>query len=274
MKDEDYYGVSSRKKISDENDQRLEEVDILGYTILKDVLKESELKLAGQKIDEMYRAQQERFGVDFLKNIQESDLVRCPLASDDFFLQMAAQAAVLILVRELIGQYVILHLQNAIINRPNEKHHQSAWHRDLPYQEWVISKPVAISALFCIDDFSGERGATHVLPFSHKLDHLPSEEYVERHHQIVEASAGSVILFDSMLFHRAGRNASNHTRRAVNHVYAVPLLKQQIDLPEYLAGKYSDDEFYRKLLGYDTQAPRSDEQFKQKRAAKLRIRTK
>ena len=145
-----------------------------------------------------------------------------------------------------------------VINKPNEEHHQSSWHRDLPYQNFVISKPLAIGALFCIDDFTSESGATFVLPHSHKVESIPSSQFVEKFSKQVIAKAGSVILFDAMLFHKAGYNSANFTRRAINNVYVVPILKQQIDLPAALNGKYSENPFLSKFLGYSSNTPASD----------------
>jgi hypothetical protein len=48
----------------------------------------------------------------------------------------------------------VLHLQNGIINMPNEEHHQSSWHRDLPYQNWTSSEPLACNVFYCLDNFN------------------------------------------------------------------------------------------------------------------------
>ena len=69
----------------------------------------------------------------------------------------------------------------------------------------------------------------------------------------VSAKAGSILLFDSMVYHRSGLNRSGRVRRAINHIYSLPLIKQQISLPHMLGGKFSDDPFLRRFLGYDTQ---------------------
>ena len=54
-----------------------------------------------------------------------------------------------------------------------------------------------------------------------------------------------------MVFHRAGFNKSEKIRRSISHMYTLPFIRQQISLPRVLKGKYSDDPFLRKLLGYD-----------------------
>mgnify|MGYP003600249307 CR=1 FL=1 len=258
MNNEKSYGVNQQTKLNSLIDAHIEELQINGFSILNEVLTEQELIDCRVKLDNIYEIQKENFGEENLKKINENNLVRCPLVYDDFFLKIAANRNVLEVVVKIIGEYFILHLQNGIINKPNEEHHQSSWHRDLPYQNFVISKPLAIGALFCIDDFTDESGATFVLPHSHRVESIPSSHFVEKHSKQVLAKAGSVILFDAMLFHKAGYNSANFTRRAINNVYIAPILKQQIDLPAALKGKYSDNPFLAKFLGYNSNTPSSD----------------
>jgi ectoine hydroxylase-related dioxygenase (phytanoyl-CoA dioxygenase family) len=81
----------------------------------------------------------------------------------------------------------------------------------------------------------------------------------------VNAKAGSAIVFDSMLFHRGGVNSSTSPRRGLNHLYSLPFIKQQIDMPRILNGKYADDDFLRKFLGYDSQPADDVIQWRSKR---------
>jgi ectoine hydroxylase-related dioxygenase (phytanoyl-CoA dioxygenase family) len=69
----------------------------------------------------------------------------------------------------------------------------------------------------------------------------------------VNAKAGSVLVFDSMLYHRAGSNRSAFKRRALNHLYTLPFLKQQISIPDALQGRFKDDGFLSKFLGYESE---------------------
>jgi ectoine hydroxylase-related dioxygenase (phytanoyl-CoA dioxygenase family) len=252
------YGVSLQTKLNTEVDLYIEELQINGFSVLENVLTANELSACRLKLDAIYETQKSQFGENNLVKINEQNLVRSPLVYDDFFLNIATNSKVLEIVKTLIGDYFVLHLQNGIINKQNEEHHQSSWHRDLPYQNFVISKPLAIGALYCIDDFTTESGGTFILPHSHKVESIPSTHYVEKFRKQVVAKAGSVILFDSMAFHKAGYNSSSFTRRAINNVYVVPILKQQIDLPFALNGKYSDDEFLSRFLGYQSHPASSD----------------
>ena len=96
-----------------------------------------------------------------------------------------------------------------------------------------VRRPLAISALLCIDPFRPSTGATTVLPGSHRVERFPSEAVTRKLEVAVEAPAGSFIVFDAMLFHRAGHNVSGAPRRAVNHVYGLPILAQQVSIASF-----------------------------------------
>jgi ectoine hydroxylase-related dioxygenase (phytanoyl-CoA dioxygenase family) len=185
-----------------------------------------------------------------------------------FLLNISAHPRVRAVVEKVLGSYYILHLQNAIINRPGQEHHQHAWHRDLPYQSFVISKPLAVNALFCLDPFSTATGCSWCVPFSHREESAPSISFIEAFKIPFEAEAGDVMIFDSMLLHQAGVNTSAITRRAINNVYASGILRQQIDLPQALKGKYKDDPYYNMLLGYDAESSPSVEEYRLRRIQK------
>lgn len=265
---EKFYGQLEQQKCNDDIDLYVEEIKTDGFTIIENVLTQEELKQYREKIDLIYKTQEEEFGLDNFNKIQEKNMCRIPLKYDDYFINIATNKTVLAIVERILGKFYILNLQNAIINRPNEEHHQSSWHRDLPYQNYVISKPLSINALFCIDDFSEETGGTIVVPYTHNTEILPSDRYISKHAVTANAKAGSVIVFDSMLFHKAGYNSSNIIRRAVNHQYQIPLLKQFYDFPKALKGKFSEDDFLAQLLGYTSQVPLDDIEWRKNRLDK------
>lgn len=264
-----FYGNINQFESDSNIDLYIEEINNNGFVIITDALNKDDLAEYRNKIDDIYSIQEEEFGLQRLESINEKDMCRMPLKYDDYFINIATNKTVLQIVEKLLGSFYILNLQNAIINRPNEEHHQSSWHRDLPYQNFVISKPLSINALFCIDDFTHETGGTVVVPFSHKREVLASPKYIKKHAVTVTAKAGSVIVFDSMLFHKAGYNSSKVIRRSVNHQYQIPLLKQFYDFPKSLNGKFSDDPFLKQLLGYTSQTPLDDVEWRENRLARL-----
>jgi len=246
------YGVLERAPAGDDVAARAGRIRLVGYTTVDGGFTAAEVAEFGERLDAALVRQREEFGVERLASIGDEWTVRCPLADDDVFLRLAAHPGVLAICRHLLGEYVVLMQQNGVINPPRQAHHQAAYHRDLPYQHFTSSRPLAVSAIFCIDPFRTETGATTVLPATHHVEAFPDETVAGDVCTSVEADAGSFIVFDSMLFHRAGDNQSDRPRRAVNHVFTIPLIAQQISLPLALSGRHADDPALARLLGYET----------------------
>lgn len=252
------HAVREFQRNESEEDFNVEEIRRVGYTTIDSGFDEAELQLIREKIDVIYDQQvREVGGVEQLKLMNDADLARCLTGYDDYFLKLAVHPRILSIATALLGESFILMSQNAVINRSTDEHYQVTWHRDLNYQHFVSSRPLALSALYAIDEFTEETGGTVLLPASHLNETFPSPEYVERHQRGVTAKAGSILVFDAMVYHRSGFNRSGRVRRAVNHIYTLPLIKQQISLPKMLGGKFSDDQFLRRFLGYDTQTGES-----------------
>lgn len=265
------YGINKSVVVSSKKELHLEEFYNLGYTVIENVINQPELTELRAELDRVYALQENEFGKENLKLINEENLARIPLAYSEMYAKLAARKDLISYVENILGNFFVLHLQNGIINMPNQEHHQSSWHRDLPYQNWTSSEPLACNLYYCLDEFNNETGATYILPFSHQFMAAPSTEYMESNSIQVNAPAGSVIIFNSMLFHKAGYNKStNVIRRGINHVYVKPIINQQIDLPSFLDGKYADDSFLSMLFGYQTKLSKSISEYRKLRFDKIK----
>lgn len=260
------YGIKEQTLVRSEVELHAEEIRINGYTVLPGVLDQNMVRLLAGRLDDVYQVQIEEIGgAANLRAIKDEHIVRLPLGYDEAFLVPATHPDILALIALLLGDYYILLMQNGVINPPGDKTFQAAWHRDLNYQHFTSSRPLAISVLYCLDDFSEESGGTRVLPGTHKVEAFPSDRFLRSYDLGINASAGSAIVFDAMLFHRGGHNKSASPRRGLNHVYGLPLLKQQINIPDMLEGRYSEDVPIRRLLGYDSNPAESVLSWRKKR---------
>ncbi|MBW5435866.1 phytanoyl-CoA dioxygenase [Bradyrhizobium canariense] len=252
------YGVHTQAQSSTALDRALEQIKLVGFAVVSGDYDASDLRRFADAFDRTLQLTQGMYGGrDKLKRIDEHNTIRVPLAHDPLFLKLAMNANILEICGRLIGDYIILNQQNGIVNPPNAQHYnQAAYHRDLPYQHFVSSRPLALNALFCLDPFTAENGATLVVPASHKEEAFPSDFMVETLQKTVTAEAGSFLVLDAMLFHCGGVNQTSNVRRAVNHLYTIPLMRQQIDLPSMLGPDYATDKQTRRLLGYEVQTPR------------------
>jgi ectoine hydroxylase-related dioxygenase (phytanoyl-CoA dioxygenase family) len=263
------YGITEFTHLASPLDEYAEDLRINGYTVIPDLLDEGTLESLRRKVDELYVVQKKEvasFGD--LERINDANVVRALLAYDEAFLDLACCPIFLSLAERMLGKYFILQMQNAVINLPNQKNYQSSWHRDLNYQHFVCTRPLAISILVCLDNFSEETGGTRVVSGTHKVEAFPSESFILKHLENIVAKAGSALVMDSMLYHCAGNNCSGNVRRGVNHVYGLPFMKQQISLPSMLEGKYSGDPFLKLLLGYDSEPGASVKEWRQRKFEK------
>lgn len=262
------YGILQQNLSGSTLDEAAEQVRNLGYAIIDSGYTAPELQSISEEFNRTREHYVETYGESKLRSLNEFHTIRLPLThGGESFLRLALNENLLSILRKLISGKFILNQQNGIINPPQETYNQCAWHRDLPYQHFVSSKPLAINALFCVDDFTFENGATFVLPASHKAESFPSENYVRRNAVQVGAKAGSFILLDCMMFHAGGFNKTNSVRRAVNHVYNIPYFKQQISIPMNMQNANLSVE-ERDILGFNYVEPTSISDYLSTRAGK------
>jgi ectoine hydroxylase-related dioxygenase (phytanoyl-CoA dioxygenase family) len=255
------YGVLVKDKLESELDEVAEQIRRLGYATLDSGYTSDELEQISDSLNLARFEYIQKYGEVALRSMNEFHTVRAPLTrGDKVFINLATNHNLLRVLSKLILGKFILNQQNGVINPPGETYNQGAWHRDLPYQHFVSSSPIAVNALFCVDDFTQKNGATFVLPATHQTANYPSESYVQRNALQVEARAGQYIILDCMLFHSGGFNRTKVERRAVNHVYTIPYFKQQIKLPELLSNvDLTPDQM--ELFGFGFEEPCSIEQY-------------
>lgn len=236
-----------------------------GYAVAECVLPLDEINLFKKRIDEVFKLQKKEFDEDFLSKIGEEGIVRFPFLYDPIFLSLFTRKDILSIVQLILGEHCILSLQNSIIVSPKKLHHQSFFHRDVIHQDFTSSKPIGVNVYYCLDEYSEHNGGTCFILGSHKMEKLPKkiEETIPR------IKAGSVLFFDSMIYHKAGQNKSDSYRYGINHMFVLPFMKQQIDVPFFLGDDYSADDTTLRLLGYFSKEYKSVIDFRKSRYKKI-----
>ena len=260
IKDVPSYGVLKQNIVASAVDRTVEEIINIGFSVIHSGLSTDDIQSVASNFDSLHSRYRHMYGESYLKSIDEHNGIRLPLAFDIGFVKLATNANVLNVIAQLIIGKFILNQQNGIINPAGQQYNQGAWHRDLPYQHFVSSRPIIVNALYCVDDFTLENGATYVIPGSHKNEAFPSDAYVLKNAIQLVAPAGSFAILDGMTFHRGGNNNSLKNRRAVNHVYTIPHIKQQIDIPTTLCEE-DIGPVAKELFEYAYRMPRSAEEF-------------
>ena len=162
------------------------------------------------------------------------------------------------------GGAYILNSYGALNNMPyseNAYKHGQNFHRDV--RTYSGDFRLMMNMLVMVDDFTVENGATKLVPGTHRAAERPSEDYLESHAVRATGKAGSIILFDSNVWHSAAPNLTRAPRMALTLTFTRPFFKQQMDYPRMLGEDYPRTEEMRQLLGYNARVPASYDEWYQ-----------
>jgi ectoine hydroxylase-related dioxygenase (phytanoyl-CoA dioxygenase family) len=112
-----------------------------------------------------------------------------------------------------------------------------------------------LNMLVMVDEFTVENGATKLVPGTHRIRERPGDDYLESHAIRATGRAGTILLFDSNLWHSAAPNLSNGPRMALTLTFTRPFVKQQLDYPRLLGEEFPPNERVRQVLGYNARVP-------------------
>ena len=143
----------------------------------------------------------------------------------------------------IFGPYMRVSSVGAVMNFPGNA--RGYWHSDWPFNQTVaahIPAPYAdavlhVTAIFMLSPFNEETGGTLVVPGSHRSSANPSgDTKIDRDSPYpteinATGTAGSVLLFDSRLWHSVATNTSDQPRTAVIARYAPWWLNLSVQKP-------------------------------------------
>jgi ectoine hydroxylase-related dioxygenase (phytanoyl-CoA dioxygenase family) len=211
-------------------DSALSALDETGFVAIEDVVDASFLDRVRKA---MYRAEDRvigSIGRDRVIAAGDGGVVRLMMDTDPVFFEFLTIPEVLAVVDRAVAPTAILRLQNGLILRPAKESlvniFGSKFHQDFPFV--LNGYRVSINLMFAIDDYHAENGATLVIPGSHQIlidpDTIDPQDAVA-----VTCPSGSMILFDSTLWHCAGKNHTDRDRLAINHQFTRSWIKPQMD---------------------------------------------
>jgi ectoine hydroxylase-related dioxygenase (phytanoyl-CoA dioxygenase family) len=88
--------------------------------------------------------------------------------------------------------------------------------------------PLVANAMWMLDDFTPENGATRVLPGSHRKGHGPVPTIDDSQTVPVCGPAGTVMVFEGRLWHQTGANVTSDQRRhGILAYYCRPFMRTQ-----------------------------------------------
>ncbi len=228
-----------------------------GFLIVPGVLPEAsvaELAAAADRIDAEWRPKRG------LKAHQPLNLLDA-IGQDDAFLDLLDLPATFMKVVDILGWHIQLYHSHLIVTPPLPADHaprqpRLGWHQDsgrLNIELEGEPRPrVSLKiGFFFTSTNEPNRGNFHVVPGSHRLNRLDLPEDAALDHpraMPVQVEAGDAVFFDRRLWHAAGRNRSDVTRKVLFLGYSYRWLRPRDDMTvgHYLEGA---DPVRRQLLG-------------------------
>jgi ectoine hydroxylase-related dioxygenase (phytanoyl-CoA dioxygenase family) len=215
-----------------------------------EVLRQAHDDLYAAAAQDRARGRERKFGLDY-EHDTTNQRVWNVLSRAPIFEDLAAHPVALRLLRTVLDWPMLLGNLSANITGPGGG--EMVLHADQIFvpTPWPTD-PQGANAAWCIDDFTADNGATCFVPGSHLL-HRPPEPDDVAVAVPLEAPAGSLVVFESRIWHRTGFNRTTDQRRAgVFGWYTKPIYRAQenwfLSL-DPLVRQHASDELLV-LLGY------------------------
>jgi ectoine hydroxylase-related dioxygenase (phytanoyl-CoA dioxygenase family) len=185
----------------------------------------------------------------------KSKRVYALVAKDPVFADLVSHPSVLALLDQVLEPNYLLSAALAIHLGPGEDA-QTFHYDDGSYHIPRPRPPVGVSAIWAIDEFTEDNGATDLIPGSHRWgDERPSANDARRRKMVMPA--GSVVVFLGTLWHRGGANATDRPRLAITPQYCQPWARQlenmALAVPREVAAGCSRQ--VQGMLGYNIHPP-------------------
>lgn len=126
--------------------------------------------------------------------------------------------------------------------------------------------PLMLNSIVTLDDFSVDNGATWLMVEGHKYPNKPTQEEFKAKAIQAIAPAGSVIVFNSNMWHCAGENKTSKPRRSVTPMFSKPFIKPGFDYCRSLGedAMLGHTEWLKQILGYNSRIPAAHDEWYRK----------
>jgi hypothetical protein len=212
---------------------RLLELRCLGYTVLPGAISPGQVAEARAAIDRLLEEDDRTFGGARLIAAGQRGALRNLADRGAEFERMLDLVAVHELARDLLGTGYRLHSYDALVLGPGEGRFPWDFHTDLhALRAMAFPRTLCpgMNCLFAVDDSSASNGATWIVPGSHRATGPdPEVELLAELAEQPALTAGDLLVFDARLWHCAGHNRADASRRLIKLEFVQPWLRTQMD---------------------------------------------
>ncbi len=206
-----------------------------GYLPLPGILSPEQVDAFRRRLAELTAAEGELAGTEVHRE-RGTDRLSDLINKDPIFTVCFTHPRVLAAMRHVLGPEFKLSSLNSRAALPGDglQALHADWGEPVAPGEYTVC-----NSIWLLDDFTPDNGATRVVPGSHRSGRLPREAMTDpqdRHPDevLLTAPAGTVVIFNSHVWHGGTRNRTDAPRRAMHSYFCRRDQPQQLDQQAYL----------------------------------------
>jgi ectoine hydroxylase-related dioxygenase (phytanoyl-CoA dioxygenase family) len=221
-------GVTDVATVTPTSDLAQAKADLaaVGYCLLEGVVPPDLVARLRDRLAALAAAEVDA-GTDYVYEDGANQRVWSLLNKGDEFADVALDPTVTALMNHLLGFGFLLSNLDANIAGPGGKPmflHADQSFAPPPWPPW----PMVANAIWMLDDFTAENGATRVRPGSHLNNEGPVPTLDDGLTTPVTGPAGTVMVFDGRLWHQTGANVTDgQHRHGILAYYCRPFVRTQ-----------------------------------------------
>jgi ectoine hydroxylase-related dioxygenase (phytanoyl-CoA dioxygenase family) len=211
-----------------------ERLDRDGFLPLEGILSTEQVATFNTRLAEISAGEGDRAGLEVHQE-HGADRLADLVNKDPMFDVCFSHPRVLAAIQHVLGtfRFSSLNARAALPGQGNQKLHADFGEPALDGDYRVCN------SIWLLDDFTPDNGPTRAVPGSHRSGALPGDvmaDPAEPHPDqvLLLAPAGTVVIFNSHLWHGGTQNRTDRPRRAVHSYFSHRDLPQQLDQQAYL----------------------------------------
>ncbi len=209
-----------------DHELHIQNIDKMGYTVIPGVLPQDECKRMADRLSEIYE-QRSKAGMDRHPSVDPAreHFVFNLHNKDNMFLPLIDHPAVVPILERYLDTNLVLNYFNARATVKGSKPQHFHIDSRVPFP----TNAIMMQAIWMINDFTVENGATRVVPGSHKWNIIPDRPLDHPQARQTTGKAGSVLLYNSSLWHGAGPSTAEARRWGILVIYGRWFVKPSMD---------------------------------------------
>ncbi|MGH3165495.1 MAG: phytanoyl-CoA dioxygenase family protein [Trebonia sp.] len=216
------------------DDSVRERLDQDGYVPLPGMLSAAQLELTRARVDELLAFEGEKAGLEVHQEAG-TDRLADLINKDPMFDVCFTDPRLLACVAHVLGDFKLSSLNfRAALPGSGLQDLHSEGGPVIGLDQFQVC-----NSIWLLDDFTADNGATRVVPGSHRSGASPRDVMSDRRaahpsEVLLTSPAGTVVVFNSHLWHGGTVNRTSRSRRAMHSYFTRRANGQQLDQKKYI----------------------------------------